>query len=140
MNRPIEVATRPKLALQSYLDALLQDATAELEEPSVSVDEFQAAVLEEQALDLRAKTQVKPVAVAVAAPAPVAVPVVAAAPVLVPAPVVVSAPVVAEKIAVVEAPVIRAPTLELVEPVAELSAPVGQRTPTPPPTLEGRPA
>ncbi|WP_434680788.1 CheW domain-containing protein [Pseudomonas sp. R1-18] len=121
MNRSIEVATRPKLALQSYLDALLQDATAELNEPSVSVDEFQAAVLEEQALDARLQALAKPVAVAapvqVAAPAPVATP----APALTPAPVM-------------------TPTVELVEPVAELSTLASQRTPTPPPAREGRPA
>jgi purine-binding chemotaxis protein CheW len=66
MNRPVElkVKTRPQLALESYLDALLQDATAEeLQEPilvlepavevpsSSSLDEFQLAVLEEQARD-----------------------------------------------------------------------------------------
>ncbi|MEG5265793.1 chemotaxis protein CheW [Pseudomonas sp. JDS28PS106] len=133
MNRPIEVATRPKLALQSYLDALLHDATAELEEPSVSVDEFQAAVLEEQAMDQRLKAQVKPMAAVVSAPLPVAAPV--ASPVV--------APVAAPKPVVVEQPValdLPAPVVERVEPLAELSAPVAQNTPTPPPTLEGRPA
>jgi purine-binding chemotaxis protein CheW len=134
MNRPIEIATRPKLALQTYLDALLQDATAELEEPSISVDEFQAAVLEEQALDLRLKTQVKLAAVPTAAP--VATPVVVAAPVVAS----LSAPLVAEKPARVEVAEVAEPVVELVEPVAELSAPVAQNTPTPPPALEGRPA
>ena len=64
MNRPVELKTRPQLALESYLDALLQEATAEelpepilvlepaVEEPSSStLDEFQLAVLEEQARD-----------------------------------------------------------------------------------------
>lgn len=139
MNRPVEVATRPKLALQSYLDALLQDATEELEEPSSVIDEFQAAVLEEQAFDARMKAQIKPVAVAVAAPAAVAVPVMVAAPVEVP----VAAPVVVEvaPVIVAEAAVeVEVPTVELVEPVAELSTLVTQRTPTPPPTSDGRPA
>ncbi|GFM49451.1 chemotaxis protein CheW [Pseudomonas cichorii] len=133
MNRPLEVATRPKLALQSYLDALLQDATEELEEPSNTIDEFQAAVLEEQALDAR-RQQVKPVAVAVAAPAPVAVPVAVAAPVVVPVatPVEVPAPVIVAEAAV--------PKVEVVEPVVQLSTLGEQRTPTPPPTREGRPA
>ncbi|MBO3275746.1 CheW domain-containing protein [Pseudomonas schmalbachii] len=55
--------TRPQLALQSYLDSLLQEATCEAlygeVEPSpvvvssVSADEFQAAVLEEQIRDAR---------------------------------------------------------------------------------------
>jgi purine-binding chemotaxis protein CheW len=65
MNRPLDFKTRPQLALESYLDALLQDATEDelpqpilvLDEPepvSVSpalLDEFQLAVLEEQARD-----------------------------------------------------------------------------------------
>ncbi len=58
MNRPVQYKTRPQLALESYLDALLQDATAEeLPEPIIEVeaalDEFQLAVLEEQARDAR---------------------------------------------------------------------------------------
>ena len=65
MNRPLKTTSRPQLALQSYLDALLQDAT---EEPSSEVvevieapealDEFQAAVLEEQARDAQAPVEV----------------------------------------------------------------------------------
>ncbi|WP_395611235.1 CheW domain-containing protein [Pseudomonas sp. B22129] len=62
MTRPVELKTRPQLALESYLDNLLQDATAEelpepilvLEpavEPESTLDEFQLAVLEEQARD-----------------------------------------------------------------------------------------
>ncbi|MBA1230816.1 CheW domain-containing protein [Pseudomonas viridiflava] len=138
MNRPLKVATRPKLALQSYLDALLQDATEEPDAPDNDIDDFQAAVLEEQAFDARRQAQIKPVAVAVAAPAPVAVPVVVAAPVV--TPVVEIAPViVAEAVVDVEVPV-EAPTIELVEPVAELSVMTPQRTPTPPPTSDGRPA
>ncbi|MCQ3015165.1 chemotaxis protein CheW [Pseudomonas tremae] len=140
MNRPVEVATRPKLALQSYLDALLYDATEELETPSGSIDEFQAAVLEEQAFDARMQAQVKPLAVAVAAPAAVAVAVKVAAPVAVPvlevAPVIVAEAVQVETLKV-ETTV---PTVDLVEPVAELSTLVTQRTPTPPPTSDGRPA
>lgn len=66
MNRPVDLKTRPQLALQSYLDALLQDATEEelpepilmLEpavEPPGTLDEFQLAVLEEQARDALAE-------------------------------------------------------------------------------------
>ena len=62
MNRPVEFKTRPQLALESYLDALLQEATDEelpepilvLEpavEPDTTLDEFQQAVMEEQARD-----------------------------------------------------------------------------------------
>ncbi|RBJ80478.1 chemotaxis protein CheW [Pseudomonas sp. MWU12-2534b] len=91
MNRPLDIKSRPQLALQSYLDALLQDATEEelIPEPAVAVevappaapttaevgsevlDEFQAAVLEEQARDALIQRQAAPVArVADPMPAP----------------------------------------------------------------------
>ncbi|MCI3944810.1 chemotaxis protein CheW [Pseudomonas syringae] len=142
MNRPVEVATRPKLALQSYLDALLYDATEEPETLSDSIDEFQAAVLEEQAFDARMQAQLKPLAAAVAAPAAVAVAVKVAAPVAVPAPVIEVAPVIVAEAVQVETLKVETavPTVDLVEPVAELSTLVTQRTPTPPPTSDGRPA
>jgi len=47
MSRTVLTETRSQLALQSYLDGLLQEAAIELAD-SVSQDEFQAAVLEEQ--------------------------------------------------------------------------------------------
>jgi purine-binding chemotaxis protein CheW len=50
MSRPIVTASRPQLALQSYLDGLLQEAAVELAESS-GLDEFEAAVLEEQVRD-----------------------------------------------------------------------------------------
>lgn len=56
MSRSVATASRSQLALQSYLDGLLQDAAAELEE-SVSLDEFEAAVLEEQVRDARLTPQ-----------------------------------------------------------------------------------
>ncbi len=87
MNRPVKITSRPQLALQSYLDSLLQDATEELApvietpaeviEPESTLDEFQLAVLEEQARDARpaavvAAPVIAPVIVSVAqAPAPV---------------------------------------------------------------------
>ena len=52
MSRTATAAIRPQQALQSYLDALLQEAAVELEE-SVDFDEFEAAVLEEQVRDAR---------------------------------------------------------------------------------------
>ena len=52
MSRTVLTETRSQLALQSYLDGLLQDAAIELAD-SVSQDEFQAAVLEEQLRDIR---------------------------------------------------------------------------------------
>lgn len=162
MNRPLDIASRPQLALQNYLDALLQDATEELEVVE-SIDEFQAAVLEEQAHDARMRSAVAEAvaaAVPVSRPAPVSLaftpdarpePARETAPVarplaepvtttLLKAPVillpVIAPPVVAP--AVVE-PAAAEPTVALVEPVAEVHLPA-QRTPTPPPTSDERPA
>jgi purine-binding chemotaxis protein CheW len=143
-ERPVDTATRPQLALQSYLDALLQDATEDLAvvetqlvEPD-GFDEFEAAVREEMAHDARMLAPVvSPVAVAVAAPAPVAVAVPVAQPVEVkvkPAvrldmPLAVPAPV-----KVAEAVVTPTPTVALVEPVVEVHLPTQmQRIPPPPP-------
>lgn len=67
MSRNVATATRSHLALQSYLDGLLQEATVELEAAAVSLEEFEAAVLEEQVRDARLKPLVEPVA---PAPAP----------------------------------------------------------------------
>lgn len=79
MSRTVQTESRSQQTLQSYLDALLQDAVIGLTE-SVSQDEFQAAVLEEQRRDVQRvvplrqepvqpRTIVKPVA-------PVVVPVI----------------------------------------------------------------
>ncbi|KFF46610.1 MULTISPECIES: CheW domain-containing protein [Pseudomonas] len=81
MNRPVEYKTRPQLALESYLDALLQDATDEalpepilvLEpavEPDTTLDDFQQAVMEEQARDAQVVEApvVVPITPAVVAP------------------------------------------------------------------------
>lgn len=80
MNRPVELKTRPQLALESYLDALLQDATEEalpepilvleptVVEPESTLDEFQLAVLEEQARDAQIAPVVVPIAPVVIAP------------------------------------------------------------------------
>lgn len=165
MNRPLDIATRPQLALQNYLDALLFDATEELQVVE-SVDEFQAAVLEEQAHDARMRSAV---AAAVAAALPPALPASQLAPMSRPAPVslaytaqpepvaarvmerpVVLPPVILPPVIMpevepavespaLEARVVEEPSVALVEPVVDvhLSA---QRTPTPPPTGDERPA
>lgn len=84
MTRPVELKTRPQLALESYLDALLQDATAQelpepilvLEpavEPEAALDEFQLAVLEEQARDALVVVPIAPVVSAPVVVAPVVV-------------------------------------------------------------------
>ncbi|MBK5400021.1 CheW domain-containing protein [Pseudomonas sp. TH39(2020)] len=136
MNRPVKVTSRPQLALQSYLDSLLMEATEELPlevealvevievveavEVEAALDEFQAAVLEEQARDAQ-----KPGAVA----APAAAPVVEKAPVAVieaPAPVLASISTIA--------PLLQA----LVPPVVEVHLPPSN---TPPPVeTDGRPS
>ena len=129
MNRPVTTVTKPQVALQSYLDGLLQDATEELDaevlEPSDQVlDEFQAAVLEEQVRDARVEPRA-PVAPPVApAPAAVAKPVPVAPAVVAPAPV---SPPVAE---VVATPV---------EPVVEVHKPTPPGA-VPPATVDGRPS
>jgi purine-binding chemotaxis protein CheW len=158
MNRPLDIASRPQLALQNYLDALLQDATEELEVVG-HIDEFQAAVLEEQAHDARMRSAVAAAVAAAAAlpvsqpapmsrPAPVSLaysaqPEPAAArvmerPVVMP-PVILPPVIVALVEPVLEAPVVEAPQVALVEPVVDVHR-SGQRTPTPPPTGDERPA
>ncbi|WP_332761994.1 CheW domain-containing protein [Pseudomonas koreensis] len=85
MNRPVKLTSRPQRALQSYLEDLLLDVPEELASPVAQqaqaetvestevMDEFQAAVLEEQARD--AQKAARPAAAPVVAPvakAPVA--------------------------------------------------------------------
>lgn len=101
MSRPVKITSRPQLALQSYLDSLLQDATEELPpevealpeviEVEAALDEFQAAVLEEQARDahkpavaaaLVVAPQVKAPVAVIEAPAPIRAPVSTIAPLL----------------------------------------------------------
>ncbi|MGH8435359.1 MAG: CheW domain-containing protein [Pseudomonas sp.] len=65
MSRSVATATRPQLALQSYLDSLLQEAAVELAD-AVSLDEFEAAVLEEQVRDARQAPSAMPSPVALA--------------------------------------------------------------------------
>lgn len=74
MSRPLATATRPQLALQSYLDGLLQDAAIELAD-NISLDEFEAAVLEEQVRDARSiPAPVAPKPVIELAPRPLVLP------------------------------------------------------------------
>jgi purine-binding chemotaxis protein CheW len=154
MNRPIRITSRPQLALQSYLDSLLQDATEELpedvdEHPVVididnTLDEFHAAVLEEQARDAqKAAVTAAPLVAPVEAMAPAAVTVIeAAVPIL--APVSTIAPLLQALVPpVVEEPqALLPPTVEvqqaLVAPVVEVHRPPAN---TPPPVeTDGRPA
>ncbi|WP_092348950.1 MULTISPECIES: CheW domain-containing protein [unclassified Pseudomonas] len=103
MSRPIKTTSRPQMALQSYLDGLLQEATEELPpQPSLIealpenveakgvLDEFQAAVLEEQARDAQKSVVaaaveapfIKPQVAVMDAPAPILAPVSTVAPLL----------------------------------------------------------
>ncbi|MFJ7282382.1 CheW domain-containing protein [Pseudomonas sp. NPDC099000] len=139
MSRPVKITSRPQLALQSYLDNLLMEATEELPleaeavaevievvetiEVEAALDEFQAAVLEEQARDAQKS---------VVAAAPVVAPVVA--------PVAKSPVVIEEAPAPILAPVSTiAPLLQaLVPPLVEVHLPPSN---TPPPVeTDGRPA
>jgi len=140
MNRPVKITSRPQIALQSYLDNLLMEATEELPleveavaevvavvetvEVEAALDEFQLAVLEEQARDAR-----PPAAVAAPAVTPASAPVVEKPPVAV-----IEAP------APILAPVSTiAPLLQaLVPPVVEVHLPPSN---TPPPVeTDGRPS
>jgi purine-binding chemotaxis protein CheW len=127
MSRPVDIATKPQMALQSYLDALLQDATEELT-VNADLDEFEAAVREEAARD------------AVVLLALASAPLVAPEPIMVPEPVKVLAPEpVARAPRVLVAEPVVAPPVAFVEPVVDVHLPSGRNTP-PPATTDGRPA
>jgi purine-binding chemotaxis protein CheW len=159
MNRPVKLTSRPQMALQSYLDDLLQSVPDEFPveveafpEPEVvesaeALDEFQAAVLEEQARD--AQQTAKPDCRACAlrrtgcqahgcidrAAEPVRAPVSTLAPLL-QTQLLKTAP---EPVAVEPAPIAPAPVEQtLVPPVVEVHLPPNN---TPPPVeTDGRPA
>lgn len=154
MNRPVKLTSRPQLALQSYLEDLLHDvpealpaviaAEPDVVESAEALDEFQAAVLEEQARD--AQKTAKPVAAPVAAPtvkAPVALIEETRAPVSTLAPLLQTQLLkTTPEPAVVEpapAPVAPAPVEQtLVPPLVEVHLPPNN---TPPPVeTDGRPA
>ncbi|KJK15734.1 CheW domain-containing protein [Pseudomonas sp. NPDC087612] len=131
MNRPQQLASRPQMALQSYLDGLLQEATEELDEVlpvSVEPDEFQAAVREEQARDAQVAAQaaVKP------EPRPFAEPSRPVLPLTLPA---VVEPVLEP---VVEVPEVA--QVAPVEPLVDVHLPPAPNQPVPPATIDGRPA
>ena len=112
MSRPLATATRPQLALQSYLDGLLQEAAIELAESSV-LDEFQAAVLEEQVRDARQQPAPAPLALVETPP---------------------SAPV--DPAPVLEVEVVAEAPAPLIQPIAEVNRPAPR---SPLLQLEGRP-
>jgi len=118
MSRSVSTATRPQQALQSYLDALLQEAAIELAEAveleleleTTSLDEFEAAVLEEQIRDARLAP------LALAEPQPLVLPTIS-----------------------IPLPQVEAPAA-VVEPVAEVHVPVAVQNEPAPLRLDGRPA
>jgi purine-binding chemotaxis protein CheW len=115
MNRPIAIATRPQVALQSYLDDLLHEATAQLAPDNDLLDglvDFEAAVLEERARDARVEPLARP------APEPLAAEV--------------------EQASVIEAPVLAPPVL-LAEPVVDVHLPAPAGAVPPALSREGRP-
>ncbi|MGY3173332.1 purine-binding chemotaxis protein CheW [Pseudomonas sp. TE12234] len=158
MNRPVKTTSRPQLALQSYLDSLLMEATEELPveaqalaeivevveaiEVEAALDEFQAAVLEEQARDAQKSAALAvPVLAPVVEKTPIAVieataPVLAQVSTIAPLLQALAPPAVEEQHAVVPpaAEVLQA----LVPPVVEVHLPPAN---TPPPVeTDGRPS
>ncbi|AEF21924.1 MULTISPECIES: CheW domain-containing protein [Pseudomonas] len=117
MSRTTATATRPQLALQSYLDGLLQDAAIELEQTieHSTLDDFEAAVLEEQVRDAQLAPRAEAPALTLVQPAVAEV---------------VSEPVVevAAPVAEVAAPAIvePIPMPPVVEPVADVNRPAPQ--------------
>jgi purine-binding chemotaxis protein CheW len=182
MSRPIATASRPQLALQSYLDGLLQEAAAELadslpiepvalavvqaaapapapvrpvsvappavaqpmalldEDDAISLDEFEAAVLEEQVRDARLQAPpvaAKPTAVKLERPTLVLPTLEMAKPLLMPTLLVEPPAPPAEK-PVAEKPVVVAPPV--IESVVEKQI-HADMSPTPPPLqLSGQPS
>ncbi len=142
MNRP--VGTRPQLALQSYLDGLLQEAT-EFDEPlqasqapaAEPSDEFAAAVREEQAFDARQQVQA-PAAGNVTRP--FAEPPAPILPAVMPAEEPLVAVIETDVVAEASIPVlIDVQAAEPVAPLVDVHLPAAG-VPTPPATVDGRPA
>ena len=142
MTQTRQTSTRPQMALQSYLDGLLQEATEaeDLSEPPAVTDEFAEAVREEQARDARQSARPEPaVAAASLAPRPFAEPRLAVLPSLMP----VEAPVVTvveqEIVAEASIPVlIEEQTVEPAVPLVDVHLPA-PNLPVPPATVDGRP-
>ncbi|TCP74615.1 MULTISPECIES: CheW domain-containing protein [Pseudomonas] len=142
MTQTRHTSTRPQMALQSYLDGLLQEATEaeDLLEPPAAPDEFAEAVREEQARDARQRARPVPAeAPASLAPRPFAEPRLAVLPSVMP----VEAPVVTvveqEVIAEAAIPVlVEEQTVEPALPLVDVHLPA-PNLPVPPATVDGRP-
>ncbi|MCC9009003.1 CheW domain-containing protein [Pseudomonas putida] len=142
MTQTRHTSTRPQMALQSYLDGLLQDATEaeDLFELPASADAFAEAVREEQARDARQLARPVPAeAPASLAPLPFAEPRLAVLPSVVP----VEAPVVTvveqEVLAEAAIPVlVEEQAVEPAVPLVDVHLPA-PNLPVPPATVDGRP-
>ncbi len=142
MTQTRHTSTRPQMALQSYLDGLLQEATEaeDLFEPPASADAFAEAVREEQARDARQLARPVPAeAPPSLAPRPFAEPRLAVLPSVVP----VEAPVVTvveqEVLAEAAIPVlVEEQTVEPAVPLVDVHLPA-PNLPVPPATVDGRP-
>lgn len=143
MTQIRQSSTRPQMALQSYLDGLLQEATEaeDLFEPPAAADEFAEAVREEQARDARQPARPVPVeAVASPTPRPFAEPRLAVLPSVMP----VEAPVVTVigQAVVAEAAIpllLEEQAIEPAVPLVDVHLPAPD-LPVPPATVDGRPA
>jgi len=142
MTQIRQIGTRPQMALQSYLDGLLQEATEaeDLSEPPVVADEFAEAVREEQARDARQPARTTPAdAIVSLAARPFAEPRLAVLPSVMP----VEAPVVkgGEQEVAAEAAVavlVEEPTVEPATPLVDVHLPAPD-LPVPPAHVDGRP-
>lgn len=145
MNRAPQIPSKPQLALQSYLDGLLQEATEPVEVPEAPLptvqpqaaepsDEFAAAVREEQARDAVRQPE------SVVALKPFAEPAPRILPTLLP-PVEPVVSVVEEQVlAEASIPVLtQTQAIEPVAPLVEVHLP-SPAAPVPPATVDGRPA
>ncbi len=146
MNRAPQITSKPQLALQSYLDGLLQEATEPVEVPEAPPlptvqpqaaepsDEFAAAVREEQARDAVRQPE------SVVALKPFAEPAPRILPTLLP-PVEPVVSVVEEQVlAEASIPVLtQTQAIEPVAPLVEVHLP-SPAAPVPPATVDGRPA
>lgn len=138
MNPARQTTTRPQMALQSYLDGLLQEATEEFDAPQAPVeeaivDEFAAAVREEQARDAERQATPAPVAARpFAEPSVVAVLPTVLKPVEV-------APEPVAAVVESETPVAEVQVIEPVAPLVDVYLPAAN-PPVPPATVDGRPA
>lgn len=141
MTQTRTTSSRPQMALQSYLDGLLQDATEaeDLLVAPVVADEFADAVREEQARDARQQARPAPLE---AAASPALRPFAEPAPTVLPSVIPVQAPVVSvverEVVAEASIPLLVEPPPVVAMPLVDVHLPA-PNLPVPPATVDGRP-